>query len=109
VFATTIAWIATTLLTRPENEETLISFHRLVRPAGPGWGQISAKAGAGASPDSISWQLLGWILGCSFVYATLFGAGSALYGLTGQVIVWGIVWLASGAGLLKVLSRLWRP
>ena len=108
VFATSVAWIGTTLLTRPENEQTLIGFFRLVRPAGPGWGPIPAKAGVGASPDSISCQLLGWVLGCTFVYATLFGVGSALYGHSAQATVWGFVWLASGGGLLSVLGRLWR-
>jgi solute:Na+ symporter, SSS family len=107
VAATTIAWIATTLLTRPESEQTLVGFFQLIRPAGPGWGPISAKAGVGASPDSIPMQLLAWVLGCAFVYATLFGAGSALYGHTSQAIVWGFVWIVSGGGLLNVLSRLW--
>ena len=108
VFATTVAWISATLLTSPERDQTLINFFRLVRPAGPGWGPIPAKAGDGPSPDSISWQLLGWVLGCTFVYATLFGAGSALYGHTSQAIVWAFVWFVSGGGLLNVLSRLWR-
>jgi hypothetical protein len=108
VFATTVAWISATLLTSPERDQTLITFFRLVRPAGPGWGPIPAKAGVGPSPDSISWQLLGWVLGCTFVYATLFGTGSALYGHTAQAIVWAFVWLVSGGGLLNVLSRLWR-
>jgi hypothetical protein len=52
-------------------------------------------------------QLLGWVLGCTFVYSTLFGAGSALYGHTTQALVFGAVWLASGAGLLRILSLLW--
>jgi solute:Na+ symporter, SSS family len=108
VFATTLAWIGTTLLTRPEREQQLIEFYRLVRPAGPGWGSIPAKAGVGPSPDSISTQLLGWVLGCTFVYATLFGAGSALYGHTAQTILWAFVWIVAGGGLLNVLSRLWR-
>ena len=107
VFATTFAWIAATLLTKPESEQRLIEFYRLVRPAGPGWGSIPAKAGVGPSPDSISTQLSGWVLGCTFVYATLFGAGSALYGHTAQTVMWGVVWIVSGAGLLRVLSRLW--
>ncbi len=108
VFATTVAWIGTTLATRPEAESTLIEFYRLIRPAGPGWGPIPARAGVGPSPDSISLQLGGWVLGCTFVYATLFGFGSALYGHTAQMIVWGVVWVVSGSGLLAVLSRLWR-
>ncbi len=108
VFATTFAWITVTLMTRPESDETLVSFYRLIRPAGPGWGSIATKAGVGPSPDSISMQLLGWVLGCTFVYATLFGFGSALYGHTAQAIVWGVVWIVSGAGLLRVLSSVWR-
>ena len=108
VFATTVAWITVTLATRAESEATLVSFYRLIRPAGPGWQPIAAKAGVGPSPDSISMQLLGWVLGCTFVYATLFGAGSALYGHTTQVIVWGFVWIISGGGLLRVLTSLWR-
>ena len=38
-------------------------------------------------------QLLGWVLGCTFVYSTLFGAGSALYGYTTQAAVFGVVWV----------------
>jgi SSS family solute:Na+ symporter len=108
VFATTVAWVGVTLMTRPESEKTLVSFYQLVRPAGPGWGPIPAKAGVGPSPDSISMQLLGWVLGCTFVYATLFGTGSALYGYTTQAAVFGVVWLVSGVGLLRVLNTLWR-
>ena len=108
VFATTVAWLAATLATRPESDATLVSFYRLVRPAGPGWGAIPAKAGVGASPDSIPMQFLGWVLGCTFVYATLFGAGTALYGHTSQAIVWLIVWLASGAGLIRILNVIWK-
>ena len=108
VFATTISWVAVTLATKPENEATLINFYKLVRPAGSLWGSIPAKAGVGASPDNISAQLLGWVLGCVFVYATLFGAGSALYGHTAQALFFGVVWVASGAGLIRILNALWR-
>jgi len=107
VFATTIAWIGVTLATHPENESTLVRFYQLVRPAGSLWGPIPAKAGVGPSPDSISRQLLGWVLGCTFVYATLFGTGSALYGNTTQAAVFGVVWLISGVGLLRILNSLW--
>ncbi len=108
VFATTISWVTVTLATKPENEATLINFYKLVRPAGSLWGSIPAKAGVGASPDNISAQLLGWVLGCVFVYATLFGAGSALYGHTPQALFFGVVWVASGAGLIRILNALWR-
>jgi Na+/proline symporter len=107
VAVTTIAWIGVTLATQPENEATLIGFYRLVRPAGPGWGPIPAKAGAGSPPDNLPAQLLGWVLGCAFIYATLFGAGSALYGNTVNAAIWGVVWLLSAFGLIKVIRGLW--
>jgi Na+/proline symporter len=103
VFATTFAWIAVTLVTRPESDATLVRFYQLVRPAGSLWGPIPAKAGVVSSPDSISLQLLGWVLGCTFIYSTLFGAGSALYGNTSQAIVFGVVWLLSGIGLVRIV------
>ena len=108
VGATTLAWVGTTLLTKPESDATLIAFYRLVRPAGPGWSGIPQKAGVGPSPDSLPQQLLGWVLGCAFVYATLFGMGSVLYGLTAQATVWGVVWLISGVWLVKMLNTLWK-
>jgi hypothetical protein len=115
VFTTTLAWITVTLMTRPENDNTLAGFYRLIRPAGPGWRPVAAKIdvsppvmGGQTSPDNISFQLLGWVLGCTFVYATLFGTGSALYGFTAQAIAWGVAWAVSGFGLLRVISHLWR-
>ena len=108
VFATTFAWVAVTFATSPESDATLVRFYKLVRPAGALWGPIPTKAGVGASPDSIPSQLLGWVLGCTFVYSTLFGAGSALYGQTSQAIVFGVVWVISGVGLIRILNRLWR-
>ncbi|MGH9387505.1 MAG: sodium:solute symporter family protein [Vicinamibacterales bacterium] len=108
VAVTTLAWVGTTLATSPENMGTLVRFYRLVRPAGPGWGPIQRLAGAGESPDSITHALAGWVFGCAFVYAALFGAGSALYGLTAQATVWAVVFAGSGYGLTRVLGRLWR-
>jgi Na+/proline symporter len=106
VAATSVAWIATTLMTRPESEQTLVRFYRLVRPAGPGWTAVAARAGVSASPDSLPAQFLSWVLGCAFVYASLFGAGSVLYGHTAQALVWGVVWIASGAGLWRMVASL---
>jgi Na+/proline symporter len=108
VATTTVAWIATTLLTRPTDRAQLLAFYRKVRPAGSGWGPVAAEAGIGASPDSMSLALLGWVLGCAFVYAALFGTGSFLFGNTAQGVMWLVVFLISGAGLLRTVPRLWR-
>jgi SSS family solute:Na+ symporter len=108
VAATTVIWVAVTYCTRPTARETLLAFYRLVRPAGPGWRDIRADAGVAASPDSLPNALLGWVLGCVFVYAGLFGTGSFLYGRTGPGVMWLVAFLASGAGLVRLLPRLWR-
>jgi Na+/proline symporter len=107
VAATTLVWVSATLLTQPTERATLVSFYRLVRPAGPGWKPIASETGVGGSPDSMPQSLLGWVLGCCFVYAALFGAGSFIYGKTAQGLVWAALFTLSGIGLLRLMPRLW--
>ena len=107
VVVTTIAWVTTALATRPTDRERLIEFYTRVQPAGPGWGPIRAATGLAPSGDSLPHALLGWVLGVSFVYAALFGAGSFLYGRTPQAMVWLAVFVVSGGGLLYLVPRLW--
>jgi SSS family solute:Na+ symporter len=107
VAATTIVWITVTLLTRPADRSKLLEFYRLVQPAGPGWRQIRAEAGASGSPDRLAESLLGWTLGCAFVYAALFGTGSFLYGKSAQGLFWSLIFVASLFGLSRVLPRIW--
>ncbi len=107
VAITTLVWVAVTLLTRPTDRATLIDFYRLVRPAGPGWRSIRAEAGVGGSPDRLTLCLIGWVLGCAFIYAALFGAGSFLYGRTTVGCVWLTLFVLSGLGLWRLLPKIW--
>jgi SSS family solute:Na+ symporter len=107
IAVTTVVWLATTYLTNPTDRATLVAFYKLVRPAGPGWRAIRAEAGVGSSPDSLPQALLGWVLGCVFVYAALFGTGSVLYGRTALAVVWIVLFVVSGAGLARLLPSLW--
>jgi len=107
VVVTTAVWLAVTFATRPTERATLVAFCRLVRPAGPGWERIRREAAVAGSPDSLPQALLGWVLGCAFVYAALFGTGSVLYGRTAQAVLWGAVFVSSGVGLALLLPRLW--
>src|SRR4029453_21286 len=107
VVATTIVWITVTLLTKPADRSKLIEFYRLVELGGRGWRKIRAEAGATGSPDRLAESLLGWTLGCGFVYAALFGAGSFLYGKTAQGLMWSMVFVVSIVGLARVLPRIW--
>lgn len=77
----TVAWVATTYLTRPTPEATLIAFYRRVRPGGPGWRRIAEAAGFGAEPidgGALNWT--NWVAGVVAVYATLFGSGRLIFG-----------------------------
>ena len=107
VAITTAIWLVVTYVTPPVDYQTLLRFCRLVRPAGPGWKQIRIAAGVDGSPDSLTDGLLGMILGCAFVYSALFGAGSFIYGRHVMGAVWCVVFAASGAGLMRLLPRMW--
>jgi Na+/proline symporter len=104
VAVTTIVWMAVAWLAPPTDRGRLLAFYRLVRPAGPGWAAIRAEAGVGPSPDSISRSLLSWVLGCVFVYAALFGAGSYLFGHVAQALFWTVAFAGSGVWLLRLLA-----
>ena len=104
---TSLAWVLTTLLTAPTERDRLIAFYSLVRPAGPGWNEIRASTGLEPSADSLPQAFLGWALGVAFIYAALFGVGTFLYGHLSQALVWLVIFVVSGTGLLRVVPRLW--
>jgi SSS family solute:Na+ symporter len=88
VVVTTVAWIATTLLTKPESTETLRSFYRLTRPGGPGWKKVVEEARADGDmidekDHGVPWempiQILLVFVGCVVIYASLFSIGSFVY------------------------------
>lgn len=100
VTATSLAWIAATYLTPAEPLDKLAAFYQRARPAGPGWSPIRARLGAGAPAptESLGSQFINWILGCTLIYASLFGIGCLVFkdwlpgaGLLGIALVCGAV------------------
>jgi solute:Na+ symporter, SSS family len=108
VVITTVVWVSVAFFGPKTDAAVLESFYALVRPAGPGWNEVRARTGLPASSDSLPMSMLGWVLGCLFVYASLFGIGSYLYGNTTQTIVWLVALVVSGFGLSQILPRIWR-
>lgn len=104
---TTAVWLAVAYFGPRTERATLLSFYRLVRPAGPGWADIRREAGVPAAPDSLPQALLGWVLGLAFVYGALFGVGSMLFGHSAIGATWLAVAAISGFGLMRLLPRLW--
>jgi len=75
---TTLLWLAVTLATRPESDETLRLFYARVRPAALGWRRF-ASAQEKAEP-TLRYNFYHWALGFTLVYSMLFGVGNVLFG-----------------------------
>jgi Na+/proline symporter len=107
VAATTVVWVAVTFLTPPADDATLQRFYKVVRPAGRGWRKVVGDQPTTGSGDSLGLALLGWVLGCTFVYSTLFGTGAMLYGQQLQGALCLSVAAAAGLGLVWVVPKVW--
>jgi solute:Na+ symporter, SSS family len=81
VGVTTVVWVVVTIMTSPEPIETLVAFYRRVRPEGPGWTGIAARADLSAShaQGRLYLQVVNWILGVALIYGTLFGIGKLIF------------------------------
>jgi solute:Na+ symporter, SSS family len=108
VAVTTIVWLATTFLTSPETNATLIGFYRRVRPSVSGWGPIARLAPDVRVSSDLGWNLLDWLCGCVMIYGALFGIGKVIlkdYG-TGAVFI-AVAALAAGMIFHDLNRRGW--
>jgi len=86
---TTIVWIATTFLTKPESKETLRNFYLKTRPGGPGWKKVVEEARQEGGniidlrDEGRKWemplQILCVFIGAIAIYSALFAIGSFVY------------------------------
>lgn len=104
---TSLIWIVVTLMTSPEPEEKLVAFYRRVRPEGPGWDGIAAKAGLAKShaQGRLSLQFVNWILGVLLIYGSLFGIGKLIFKEWGTGLLYLLVAIVAGALISRNLSR----
>lgn len=107
IVASTAVWMTVTFMAPQTDRARLISFYKLVRPAGPGWTEIRQASGDTRSPDSLTLSLVGWMLGITFVYSALFGTGSLLYGRTAAGMAWFGAFVVSGFFLVRLMPKLW--
>ena len=112
VILTSVSWLLVTFLTRPENDETLRSFYRKIRPGGPGWEAVVTKARSEGieliKDKDLRWDvptgIVCMILGCIMIYSTLFAIGNFLY--SNNTLAFILVGLAIVSGFL--LTRFWK-
>ncbi len=104
---TSIVWIAVTLLTKAEPVEKLVAFYERVRPEGPGWNEIAAKAGLSEAhaQGRLSLQFVNWILGCALIYGSLFGIGKLIFKEWTLGFIYLFVAIVAGVLISRNLSR----
>jgi len=111
VLVTTLAWLSTTFLTRPESMSTLRKFYRLTHPGGPGWKKVVSAATADGDPVDLADQGKAWempvqillvFIGIIVIYSSLFAIGSFVY----QNTLHGFILLGIAAAGTFVLFRL---
>jgi solute:Na+ symporter, SSS family len=90
---TTIVWIITTLLTRPESDELLVKFYRRVQPTVHGWKRIAQLAPEIQPVRDFRANTFDWIMGCALIYCCMFGIGYLVL----QAWLTGILLLVGGA------------
>lgn len=107
VGTTSIVWIVVTMLTSPEPIGKLIAFYRRVRPEGPGWNDIAARADLSEShaQGRLSLQFLNWILGCALIYGSLFGIGKLIFKEWGTAALYLSIAIVAGVLISRSLSR----
>ncbi len=114
VLVTTIVWVVTTLLTKPEDKEVLNSFYKKTQPGGPGWKKVIEQARLDhidiIENDDKKWAvpsgILAMILGCILVYSSMFATGNWIYGEYPLAIGLTVVVALSGFLLAKVWNRM---
>lgn len=104
---TSLVWIVVTMMTSPEPIEKLIAFYRRVRPEGPGWNEIAARADLAEShaQGRLSLQFVNWILGCALIYGSLFGIGKLIFKEWAAGALYLFVAIVAGVLISRNLSR----
>ena len=94
---TTIVWVATTFLTRPESKEVLMKFCEKVRPGGPGW-----KPYADGKDGRLATMFLNVALGVVSVWGFLFGIGNLIFANTTRAII--LITVAAVSSYIVVMN-----
>ncbi len=103
---TVITWLAVTFLTRPESDETLLSFYRLVFPSRQGWTRI-AKLAPEVQPDQdLGLRILAAVVGSITIFVALPAMGDWIFGNVSRAAVMTVVAIGSGGVTLVLLRKI---
>ncbi len=114
VAATTIVWLTTMFITKPEHQETLEKFYKLTQPGGPGWKKVVSKAKEEGrvieNTPGAKWnmpvQILLVFIGCIVIYSALFAIGSIIYRNVVASIVLSVIVISGTIILFRLMDKL---
>jgi hypothetical protein len=111
--ATTVIWIAVTLVTKPTEKSVLIDFYARVQPGGPGWTQVAKDVEAAGKDLSLlkdGWDvptgILCTLFGSAAVYTALFSTGYFIYGDIGNGAINLVISVVSFGLVMKLVKKL---
>ncbi len=79
VSLTTISWVIATFITKPSDNDILLSFYKRVKPGGPGWEKVKRDNGITEDAEPISGLFINWIAGIMLIYSSLFAIGKIIF------------------------------
>lgn len=115
VGATTIIWLTTTLLTKPEDTKVLRNFYQLTHPGGPGWKKVIQEANAegidlNKKEEGQAWEMPKQIalvfIGCVVIYSALFAIGNFVYGNEWGGLILSLIAITGTVFLFKLFETL---
>ncbi|HLU99634.1 MAG TPA: sodium:solute symporter family protein [Acidobacteriota bacterium] len=98
---TTVCWVLVTFLTKPEPDQKLLSFYRQVRPSRTFWKPIADRAPEVEPDRNGTINLINWLLGCIFIFCSLFGVGKLILASYWE----GLLYLIPAALSVAVIFR----
>jgi len=102
---TTLVWLAVTLLTGPEKNETLVKFYKKVRPQITGWKPVAELAGESNATRDLGRNLISWILGCTMVYSMLACIGQICFGRYSSAGITGVIAVISAIAISRSMPK----
>jgi solute:Na+ symporter, SSS family len=98
---TTLAWVITSFITKPTNEDRLMEFYKRVHPGGIGWKKYALKAPEIKADKGYGILFFDWFLGVVLLYSFLFGIGKIIFG----DYLMGFVYIAAGVIAGSIILR----
>jgi Na+/proline symporter len=102
---TTLVWVAVTLFTAAEPNDTLIKFYAKVRPQITGWQPVAKLAGSVPVTRDLGRNLMNWLLGCVLIYSALFSIGELCFGRYQAGIILAIVAVVCGLAISRLMPK----